>query len=406
MNRKIATSVILTLSLISTFKAPLIATTVDSIEGDVADVNNKIEENNSTIEAKKAEIEKLNQEVESSEAELNNLREQIEENQDKIDSINEKITTKETEIEDLNEKLAVKKNEASQILINLQHNANINIMLSVMADDSIDGVNKIRAVQGLNKLSGSSMTTINQTIALSDKVNVERDNLKSQKADLETEQQTLANQSADLVAQSQEQAQKKEQILTDVTSLENTSSDLKNQLLTQTNLLDKYESAGCTGDDVYGVDCAVPQPKIDQEREKAQDEVEVKQSETEKKPDTNNNSNDNNNSSSNNNSSNNNNSNNNSGSNNSGGSYYAKLKSNPDANYIINKESGWNPYATNPNSGAYGICQALPGSKMASAGSDWATNIETQSKWCDGYVNSRYGSWSAARAHWDSAGWF
>ncbi len=389
MNRKIATSVILTLSLISTFKAPLIATTVDSIESDVADVNNKIEENNSTIEAKKAEIEKLNQEVQSSETELNNLREQIEENQDKIDSINEKITTKETEIEDLNEKLTAKKNEASQILINLQHNANINIMLSVMADDSIDGVNKIRAVQGLNKLSDSSMTTINQTVALSDKVSTERDNLKNQKSDLETEQQTLASQSTDLVAQSQEQAQKKEQILTDVTSLENTSSDLKNQLLTQSNLLDKYESAGCTGDDVYGVDCAVPQPKIDQEREKAQDEAEVKQSESENKPDSNSNS-----------------SNSNNSNNNSGGSYYAKLKSNPDANYIINKESGWNPYATNPNNGAYGICQALPGSKMASAGSDWATNIETQSKWCDGYVNSRYGSWSAARAHWDSAGWF
>lgn len=69
------------------------------------------------------------------------------------------------------------------------------------------------------------------------------------------------------------------------------------------------------------------------------------------------------------------------------------------ADYIISKESGWNPAARNP-SGAFGLCQALPGSKMASAGADWATNPITQLKWCNGYAVSRYGGWAAAYNHW------
>lgn len=59
---------------------------------------------------------------------------------------------------------------------------------------------------------------------------------------------------------------------------------------------------------------------------------------------------------------------------------------------IIGQESGWNPYAQNPSSGAYGIPQALPGSKMASHGADWATNPATQIAWAIDYMNGRYGS--------------
>jgi uncharacterized protein YabE (DUF348 family) len=69
------------------------------------------------------------------------------------------------------------------------------------------------------------------------------------------------------------------------------------------------------------------------------------------------------------------------------------------ANFIISHESGWRPTAANP-SGAYGLCQALPGGKMASAGADWATNPITQLRWCDGYATSRYGGWAAAYNHW------
>jgi uncharacterized protein YabE (DUF348 family) len=67
--------------------------------------------------------------------------------------------------------------------------------------------------------------------------------------------------------------------------------------------------------------------------------------------------------------------------------------------YIVSHESGWRPNAGSP-SGPYGLCQAYPGSKMASAGSDWLTNPVTQLRWCNGYAHSRYGSWAAAYNHW------
>jgi resuscitation-promoting factor RpfB len=69
------------------------------------------------------------------------------------------------------------------------------------------------------------------------------------------------------------------------------------------------------------------------------------------------------------------------------------------ANFIVSHESGWRPTAANP-SGAYGLCQALPGSKMVSAGDDWATNPITQLRWCSGYAATRYGGWAAAYDHW------
>jgi hypothetical protein len=73
---------------------------------------------------------------------------------------------------------------------------------------------------------------------------------------------------------------------------------------------------------------------------------------------------------------------------------------------LWNAESGWNPSATNPISGAYGIPQALPGSKMASAGPDWQTNPATQIKWGLGYIQQVYGSPCAAWSHQQSTGWY
>jgi len=70
------------------------------------------------------------------------------------------------------------------------------------------------------------------------------------------------------------------------------------------------------------------------------------------------------------------------------------------------RESGWNPAATNPYSGAYGIPQALPGAKMASAGADWATNPATQIKWGLGYIKATYGSPCAAWSHETAYGWY
>jgi len=73
---------------------------------------------------------------------------------------------------------------------------------------------------------------------------------------------------------------------------------------------------------------------------------------------------------------------------------------------LWNRESGWNTYASNPSSGAYGIPQALPGSKMASAGADWASNPATQIKWGLGYIQSVYGSPCAAWDHSQAVGWY
>ena len=69
--------------------------------------------------------------------------------------------------------------------------------------------------------------------------------------------------------------------------------------------------------------------------------------------------------------------------------------SNPQYGCLVNlwnRESGWNYQAENPYSGAYGIPQALPGDKMASAGADWQTNPATQIKWGLGYIQSIYGT--------------
>ncbi len=73
---------------------------------------------------------------------------------------------------------------------------------------------------------------------------------------------------------------------------------------------------------------------------------------------------------------------------------------------IVMKESTWNPRATNASSGAYGLVQALPASKMASAGSDWKTNPATQAKWGVKYMNDRYGSPCAALAAHHKQGWY
>jgi hypothetical protein len=73
---------------------------------------------------------------------------------------------------------------------------------------------------------------------------------------------------------------------------------------------------------------------------------------------------------------------------------------------LWNEESGWNVYATNPSSGAYGIPQALPGSKMASAGPDWQADAATQIRWGLTYIQSLYGSPCGAWAHEEADGWY
>jgi hypothetical protein len=72
--------------------------------------------------------------------------------------------------------------------------------------------------------------------------------------------------------------------------------------------------------------------------------------------------------------------------------------------YIVSHESGWNYLAQN-SIGATGLCQALPASKMADAGSDYLTNPVTQLKWCSQYA-SRYGGWYGSYLAWTSKSWW
>ncbi|GGL08505.1 hypothetical protein GCM10012284_48810 [Mangrovihabitans endophyticus] len=70
------------------------------------------------------------------------------------------------------------------------------------------------------------------------------------------------------------------------------------------------------------------------------------------------------------------------------------------------KESHWNTKASNASSGAYGIPQALPGSKMASVASDWRTSAATQIKWGLGYIEGRYNTPCGAWSHSQNTGWY
>lgn len=73
---------------------------------------------------------------------------------------------------------------------------------------------------------------------------------------------------------------------------------------------------------------------------------------------------------------------------------------------IVDHESSWNYQAVNASSGAYGLFQALPAGKYASAGADWRTNPATQIKWGLSYMDSRYGSPCEAWAFWQANRWY
>lgn len=73
---------------------------------------------------------------------------------------------------------------------------------------------------------------------------------------------------------------------------------------------------------------------------------------------------------------------------------------------LWNRESGWSPSAHNKSSGAHGIPQSLPASKMRSAGADYYTNGYTQIRWGLGYIKGRYGSPAKAWTHSQRKGWY
>ena len=73
---------------------------------------------------------------------------------------------------------------------------------------------------------------------------------------------------------------------------------------------------------------------------------------------------------------------------------------------LYTRESGWDVHADNPTSDAYGIPQALPGSKMATAGSDWVNDAATQIRWGLEYIRGSYGTPCAAWGHETTFGWY
>lgn len=73
---------------------------------------------------------------------------------------------------------------------------------------------------------------------------------------------------------------------------------------------------------------------------------------------------------------------------------------------IVERESSWDHTAQNASSGAYGLVQALPATKMATAGSDWRTNPETQIEWGLDYMKDRYGSACDAWSFWQANNWY
>ncbi|MEN9715594.1 MAG: hypothetical protein RJA35_1061 [Actinomycetota bacterium] len=73
---------------------------------------------------------------------------------------------------------------------------------------------------------------------------------------------------------------------------------------------------------------------------------------------------------------------------------------------LWNRESHWNALASNSSSGAYGIPQALPGSRMASEGADWQTNPQTQIRWGVKYIQGRYQTPCTALVHSNDIGWY
>ena len=83
-----------------------------------------------------------------------------------------------------------------------------------------------------------------------------------------------------------------------------------------------------------------------------------------------------------------------------------KIDQFPCLDNLFKRESGWNYRASNRSSGAYGIPQALPGSKMAKFGADWQTNPATQIKWGLDYIEGRYDTPCGAWSHSESTGWY
>ncbi len=382
MKRKKLTFILSALLILNPMISVYAEDSINSLQKDVDEANQNIDSNNNEIEDQTKKIESLTSEIEELNSEYEEIRTSFNQNQEKIDQLTDEIDAKTQRISDLEEEYKQRKELAKPLLVMLQKNNNINFFVEILYSDNVSTVDKISTLNSLNVLSDNAVQKLVKTVEVKEDVKQEKTTLVADKETLDSKQADLKAQGETLLKKSNEQERKKQEALKIVTSLKSENSSAKTDLLEKTGLIADYKLAGCSGTDVYGVDCGLPpeEPETVEETISSYEEPKSDDNKSEDKKDT--------------------------PVNNTGGSYVAKLKADPNANYIINRESGWNPSAVNPSSGAYGLCQALPGTKMASAGSDWRTNIETQAKWCDSYVSGRYGSWAGARAFWDANHWF
>lgn len=345
---------------------------VNDLQNKVDESNSKIDSNNDEINTQEQKVDELNEQIKDTESEIAKIRTSFAKNEKKQEQLTDKINNKQKEIVELQDELSQRMEVSASVLKILQRNRNVNYVIQYLFNDKISGTDKFRTINSLNQISVRSFQKVQMTAKLIDKVNEEQQGLEADVSELKVEQAKLKAQGQELLDKSNDAERQKIEIIQTITTLQDKNEKEKEKLLDNSGLLADYKNSGCSGDQVYGVDCAVADPQSE-----TVDDVIKSYSNTDGQQ-----------------------------VNTAGGSYVAKLKADPNANYIIARESGCDPSATNTSSGAYGICQALPGSKMATAGSDWRTNIETQAKWCDTYAISRYGSWAGARAFWDINNWF
>lgn len=363
MKNKIATIMICTLCLII-FPSRLGAEeTVNSLKSDVERANENIKSNQEKIDKKEEEIATLTEKINKAESDLDKVKTNVADNEQEIKKLNKEIKSKEDQIKQLKKELAKRVEQTENLLILLQRNHNVNMAVELLYSGEGSLMEKISTMHSLNRLSEKTMEEVEKTMQIQTKLSTEKESLEAQKVEVKNEQESLKKQGSELIEKSTKQEETKMKVLDEIASLKGQTYEEQQKMLKKADLMATYKAAGCSGDDVYGTDCAVP-IKVNTGDIKASD-INTK-----------------------------------------GGSYVKKLKSNYYANWVINKESGWNPTAVNATSGAYGICQSLPGTKMAAAGSDWKTNIETQAKWCDAYANSRYGGWEGAYDHHQIYNWF
>lgn len=362
--------------------------------------SNKLKELTKEQQKLKDEIEKKAQDISDAQIEIESLNATMESNQAEINQLNSQITAKQKELND-------QMSDFKSTLEVMQRLENSNALVSYVANDNND--NFLLKFKNIMMLSKTMDTNIQDVTADIDSINQALDVSESYKAQNKSNQ---AKAQALVTEQQNTEAQLREQLndvdgdvaaVTEQISLEEAAKLQKQQQAkiekeAKKAIADANKDAGNnsaetkTNEQPAIATTPEEEPKVEEEKTTPEKEPEVEEVEPEEpEPSSSQYPSDGNVS-----------------------AYKNQLLgaagiSSSDlkyVDYIISKESSWNYLISNQYSGAYGLCQALPGSKMASSGGDWATNPETQMKWCNTYAVSRYGSWQGAYNFWLKNNWW